>query len=169
MSDDPACEPYPPTWWTPAMQAAALAYGRTLYRSDGYGYRVKEIIEAYDAVRDTEQQEQPDVEMLRLRDAAKRLSGAKIINAIAGRLSLANAPEHLERAMTELLELSSLIESREATNEPSGEQEAQTHEYAMPANFGLRKQQEQEALVELASLIESRAPLPSGLEGVDGA
>lgn len=44
----------PPLWWTPAMQAAARVYGQTLYRSDGYGFRVKEIIEAYEAVRDTE-------------------------------------------------------------------------------------------------------------------
>lgn len=43
-------EVYPPLWWTPAMQAAAAVYGRTLYRSDGYGYRVKEIIDAYESV-----------------------------------------------------------------------------------------------------------------------
>jgi hypothetical protein len=31
------------------MQAATAAYARTLYRSDGYGYRAREIIEAYKA------------------------------------------------------------------------------------------------------------------------
>jgi|ERR1700729_2073279 len=68
--------------------------------------------ELIEAVWDTEQQEQE-----------AEPSDAEIVNAIAGRLSLANAPEHLERAVTELLDLSSLIESREATNTPSGERE----------------------------------------------
>jgi hypothetical protein len=45
----------PEMWWTPAMQAAARVYGQSLYRSDGYGYRVREIIAAYEAAReDTE-------------------------------------------------------------------------------------------------------------------
>jgi hypothetical protein len=40
-------EPSPPLWWTPEMQAAAKAYGRTLYQSSlGYGERVKLIFEA---------------------------------------------------------------------------------------------------------------------------
>jgi hypothetical protein len=46
-AQDQPPEPFPPLWWTPAMQSAARAYGRTLYESKlGYGERVKLIFEA---------------------------------------------------------------------------------------------------------------------------
>jgi hypothetical protein len=47
-------EPEDGEWWTSAMQAAAAEYARSVYRSDGYGYRVRDIIAAYEAARGEE-------------------------------------------------------------------------------------------------------------------
>src|ERR1039458_1404702 len=78
-----------------ATGCGGLSWSKALERLTA----VRDVARAALAAREEPQGEPSDVE---------------IIVAIAGRLSLANEPEHLERAVQELLELSSLIYGRPA-------------------------------------------------------